>query len=376
MFRKLIARIGIACLASMPTFIHGQTLSGKTIDEAAKPLAGVRVALAQSKLSDTTGTDGLFEIKFVTALKLALKQERYSDISSKLFSASGRQLVPGATPDIQTWRKPAQIGNTPSFPSLAKSAAIADTLALSKAGYFTKKITVESSITQSLNDITLVLNKIYTKNLIYDKYDQFIVASAEKYKLDPSVAMVLKAMIVIESSFNANAISMYDTQLPCGTHSYGLIQVTPGCERGYATLPAGTPVTATISGGLNGVTPVLTYTDPADKTKGNTIVKENNIIIDLVTDQTSPLWSTSAFNPAYSIDNGAKALASVLGEMKGNFTNCSEANYVSMALAGYNQGSSTVSGCSAFSPNGQNYATNVIAQYRKFCTSAGISAVF
>ena len=105
-------------------------------------------------------------------------------------------------------------------------------------------------------------------------------------------------------------------------------------------------------------------------------MKENNIIINLVSNAANPLWPNSAFNPSYSIDNGAKALADVKAEMKKKFAGCSEANYVTMALAGYNQGSGTVSGCTSFSGGGVTYSTNVLNQYRSFCKSAGITAVY
>ena len=97
---------------------------------------------------------------------------------------------------------------------------------------------------------------------------------------------------------------------------------------------------------------------------------------DLVTNAANPLWATSAFNPAYSIDHGAKAVADVMGEMKRSHGGCTEANYVAMTLAGYNQGSSTVSGCTSYSPNGTTYANNVLNQYRTFCKSAGITPVY
>jgi hypothetical protein len=169
---------------------------------------------------------------------------------------------------------------------------------------------------------------------------------------------------------------MYDIQLPCGTHSYGLIQVTPGCVRGYATLPATTAPTATISGGLSGNPAVLTYMNPEDKTNLNTIVKENNIVINLVGNPANPLWPTSAFNPDYSIEHGTKTVFDVRAEMKRKFASCTEAQYVTMALGGYNQGSGTVTGCGALNAGGITYANKVLDQYRRFCTAAGITPVF
>jgi hypothetical protein len=260
--------------------------------------------------------------------------------------------------------------------SAASSAGIApDTLTLAKSGFFTKKMALESVASRDLGDVTFVQDIISVRNVIQDKYDEAVMDATSKSGLDASMAMVIKAMIVAESGFNAQAISMYDITLPCGTHSYGLIQVTPGCVDGYATLPAGTRVTATISGGLSGSKPVLTYADPADRDAGNTIVQENGIIIDLVTNAANPLWETSAFNPAYCLAKGTKTIKDVIDQMKRK-ASCTEANYVAMALAGYNQGEGTVNGCTSYSANGQNYANSVLAQYRTFCKTAGVTALY
>jgi hypothetical protein len=230
-------------------------------------------------------------------------------------------------------------------------------------------------LTQDVGDVTIERDPVMVGDVAKDKFDQYILDGVKNHQLDASLAMILKAMIVIESSFNVQAISMWDAQLPCGTHSYGLIQVTPGCERGYATI-YGVQPTASISGGLNGNPAKLTWFNAADQASGNTIVQEAGILIDLVTNAANPLWATSAFNPAYSIDHGAKAVADVMGEMKRSHGGCTEANYVAMTLAGYNQGSSTVSGCTSYSPNGTTYANNVLNQYRTFCKSAGITPVY
>jgi hypothetical protein len=261
-------------------------------------------------------------------------------------------------------------------PALRKYAAADDSLVFGSKGYFTQKKGLASLTTQDLGDITMTRDPLMVNNIVQDKFDPQLLDALRNQQLDESFGLVLKAMIVIESSFNVQAISMWDVQLPCGTHSYGLIQVTPGCERGYATLPGGTPVTATVSGGLNGNKAVLTWNNPADKESGNTIVQEAGIIIDLVTNPNNPLWATSAFNPAYSIDHGAKAFKNVMGDMKGKYGGCSAAQYVTMTLAGYNQGASTVGGCTSFSAGGVTYSTNVLNQYRKFCTSAGVTALY
>jgi hypothetical protein len=261
---------------------------------------------------------------------------------------------------------------------LAKEAAEAtDSLTFTKNGFITKKIPLPSLATQNLGDIPMspLPSGIAVGVPAYDMHDTFILESAPRNGLDNAVAMVLKAMIMIESTFRVNAISMWDTQLPCGTHSYGLMQVTPGCVQGYATLNSGNP-TASISGGLNGVPAQLTYFNDADRVSGNTTVRENGILINLVSNPSNPLYPTSAFNPAYSIDYGAKALSQVHSEMKSRFGGCTQVNYIHMALAGYNQGSLTVTGCNAFSANGRVYVDKVIAQYRSWCQSAGIPVVY
>jgi hypothetical protein len=411
-------------------------ISGRAVTSAGNPLAGVIVKLSTLRLSDTTAADGLFafriastsaangRVAFVPAVSMRSGRVAFVLLNSQrvaigLFDATGKKaatvedrflskgkydidlrdkigvvaaglyvlrvslngasaaakiMVAGGT--INPARAEFIIGASEGIPTSAVPVLSTDTLVFSKQGYFVKRLSVLTSTTKALGDVVISQDKIAVNNASQDLYDQFLVESTAAHGLDSSVAMIIKAMIVIESGFNAQAISMWDQTLPCGTHSYGLIQVTPGCISGYATLPAGTAVTATISGGLNGVTPVLTYANPADKTAGNTIVKENNIIIDLVTNPANPLYATSAFNPAYCIDHGAAALASVIAEMKRKFPSCSSVNYVSMGLAGYNQGSGTVTGCASFNANGQAYVNSALSQYRSFCTKAGITPVY
>jgi hypothetical protein len=384
----LIGTVGLLALAA-----GADTLTGRVVGANSVPMAGVRVTLPKiTGALDTTGADGRFELKVPnaaiafhgrTAPHLTLAGGPESEIQEARdllgkyathATAHNRIVFDNPRAHIAGEARLDLDGNDAAL--LAKLAADGDTLYMAKTGWFTKKTPMPSLAGRDIGDVQILRDVVGVGVANYDKYDQQIVDAYPKHGLDSNTAMVVKAMIVIESSFNAKAISMWDTQLPCGTHSYGLIQVTPGCERGYATLPASTAVTATISGGLNGNPAVLTYLDPADKDKGNTIVKENGIVIDLVTDEASPLWPMSAFNPAYSIDNGAKALSDVRAEMKRKFTGCTEANYVAMALAGYNQGSSTVSGCTAFSANGNTYQQNVLKQYQTFCKGAGMTPIY
>jgi hypothetical protein len=414
-------------------------ISGRAVSAAASPLSGVVVTLIKQQVTDTTKTDGLFSLQIASSVSLSgnltrkpsisirnnrieLQLQHTQDIGIFIFDAKGRKVatildrklaagqyefaandrissiasglcILGFSVDNTfssvkilvtngTMNSAINDGFSPGAAVLLKqsaSLAAADTLSLAKIGYVTKKVAIQTLTTQNLGDIIVTAvgatDPIAVHNANEDQYDAIIIQSVASHGLDSSVAMIIKAQIVIESGFNAQAISMYDQTLPCGSHSYGLLQVTPACETGFATLPSNTAVTTTISGGLNGNPAVLTYANPADKTNGNTIVKEGNIVIDLVSNSSNPLWSTSAFNPAYEIDFGVKALASVISEMKSKYPNCTSANYVSMGLAGYNQGSQAVTGCTSYG-GGQGYVTNLLSQYHTFCTQAGITPVY
>jgi hypothetical protein len=384
----LIGTVGLLALAA-----GADTITGRVVGANSVPLAGVRVTLPKiTGATDTTGADGRFELKVPNAAityrggsapHLTLSGGPESEITESR-DVLGKYAAHAAAYNRIVFENPrAHSANESRLDLdgkdaalLAKLAADGDTLYMAKTGWFTKKTPMPSLAGKDMGDVQLSRDVVGVGVANYDKYDQEIVDAYAKNGLDSNLAMVVKAMIPIESSFNAQAISMYDTQLPCGTHSYGLIQVTPGCERGYATLPAGTKVTATISGGLNANPAVLTWLDPADKAAGNTIVQEAGIIINLVTNPANPVWPTSAFNPAYAIDHGAKALMDVRAEMKRKFAGCTEANYVAMALAGYNQGSSTVSGCTSFNANGNTYQQNVLKQYQTFCKGAGMTPIY
>jgi hypothetical protein len=432
---SLICVIGSVFAASGQT-----TISGRAVGATASPLSGVQVTLIKQHILDTTQADGLFSLQIPSSVLFRENQARIpaisirnnridmqlsqpQDIAICIFDMNGRKVttildrnlaagkysftandrisgiaaglyimgfsVGSAFSSVKvliangTMNVAINDGFSPGAAVLLKQAAsfaAADTLSLIKTGYVTRKVAIQTLTTQNVGDVIIqavsATDPIAVHNTTQDQYDQIIIQSVASHGLDSSIAMIIKAMIVIESGFNAQAISHYDTQLPCGSHSYGLLQVTPACETGFATLPSGTAVTATISGGLNGNPAVLTYANQADKTNGNTIVKEGNIVIDLVSNSSNPLWSTSAFNPAYEIDFGVKAIASVMSEMKSRFTNCTKANYVSMSLAGYNQGSGTVTGCTTYSANGQAYVNNVLSQYRTFCSQAGITPVY
>ncbi|GEM_PF-3850718 len=391
-FRNLFIISGLLALAETA---GAQSITGRVVGPGPIQLSGVRVTLPRLGLTATTGGDGSFELKLPNTGLIPMIHSGSSQVAlsgSAGEISRGRDLLGKSTQGSLAYNRVlfvrgidgrAQVPATADASAhvsasalLRSGAAVPDTMSFSKTGWFPKKSEMASVNAQNMGDIPLNRDIVAVGNTINDKYDQQIVDAYKNQGIDSSLAMVVKAMIQIESSGNANAISMWDTQLPCGTHSYGLIQVTPGCEKGYATLPGGTKVTATVSGGLNGNAAVIAWNDPADKTAGNTVVQEAGIIINLVTNPANTFWPTSAFNPAYSIDNGANALKNVMNEMKGRFNGCSASNYVQMGLAGYNQGSSTVSGCTSFSANGNNYQQAVLTQYRKYCTSAGITAIY
>ncbi len=427
--RTSVGQVFLGVMAFASAAWSADAITGRVM-AGGSPAAGVRVTHIRTGIADTTVADGLFELKLpkVSLLdraanrapgfalrgnRLEIDNPERGLLTAALFAMDGRaeavlfrgemqagshSLALAATDkaDPGLHILSVAIGGTVSSlkvlvtargleakegfqslaaPALRKAAADNDSVVFAGKQLFTMKKNLTSFTAQDMGDVVMEKNPIGTSNIVQDKFDQFIMNGVHNRGLDESLGMVLKAMIVIESSFKVDAISMWDTQLPCGTHSYGLIQVTPGCERGYATLN-GVAATASVSGGLNGNPAVLSWFNAADKTSGNTIVQESGITIDLVTNSASQYWATSAFNPAYSIDHGAKAVADVMGSMKGSFGGCSAANYVSMTLAGYNQGESTVSGCTAYSANGQKYQESVLTQYRNFCKTAGVTAIY
>jgi hypothetical protein len=413
-----------------------ETITGRAVNSASSPLTGVKVALTQMKVSDTTGADGLFSLQIASSVlssemhaivpSFSIKNNQIEFVLSDaknvviaLFDASGRKTAAALDRTLTKGNYSFPLSNLGSGLAsglyvlgvsiegtvayarvvvangktmsatrmdfmngpmeMAKHSVVLaspDTIALSKPGYFITRKQLLSLATQNIGDIILNQDKIAVNNAGQDLYDQFIVEAIAANGLDSSIAMILKSMIVIESGFNVRAISMYDQTLPCGTHSYGLIQVTPGCFPQYAAAPAGTPVTATISGGLNGVRPVLTYINKADSIAGNTILNESGHLINLVTNPANPLYAGSAFNPAYNLNYGAKALAGFIADVKSRFKTCTDVQYVKMGLGAYNRGGGAVTGCGAYSADAANYVNSLLARYKTFCNSAGIPIVY
>ncbi len=177
---------------------------------------------------------------------------------------------------------------------------------------------------------------ISTGNALYDQYDQIILTAAASYNIDP---MIIKSQIAQESYFNPVATSADD---PCGQlvqngvdagHSYGLLQITPACNSWFARNPDGS--------------------------------------VNLSTNQSSPQWSTSAFNPVYNIKSGAYALYLSTHHAEQSFTGCTSNQYALMGLAGYNSGLGSVYGCGSYSSRAGTYVSNVLSWYETFASMSG-----
>ena len=430
--RTFIFAVGVFAVT-----VKAEVRSGKVVNSDTVPLPGVQVQLTLSGTTGLTGTDGIFELqtslsipfrgRLIPQLGFILRQNRLEftlpnpqAVSIAIFSTSGentttlcnRRFESGVHGlSLSEWAAhvasgryilviragdqayayatllltQGQIGSlnesefSPNAPSLLKKSALSavtDTLSLSKSGFFPKKIALGPTVPNIMGNVFLNRNWISINNAKFDQYDELVVEKVARFGFDSTFDMVVKAETMIESTMNPEAISMYQTTLPCGTHSYGIIQVTPGCIKNYAALPSTTPVTATVSGGISGSPVKVVYFDPKDEAAGNTIVKENNIVINLVSNPDNPLYATSAFNPAYTLEYGVQELARLYALSKSKFPGCSDKDYVFMMLAGYFYGAQTISGCGSAGTLGQNYANSVLTQYRKFCQQAGISSVY
>jgi hypothetical protein len=397
-FRNLFTLTGMLAFAAFTATAGAESITGRVMGGGA-PLTGVKVTLIRLNLSATTAADGLFDLKLPNTGLIPMTprvDSRSRDLEAVGFHSGdreglrgGRDLLGKSMEGALAFNRMITVDGRAQGPvtadasahtsarALLRSAAAPDTVSFSKTGWFTEKTDVGVAAAKAMGDVAMERNIVGVGNTINDKYDRQVVDAYKNNGMDSSLAMVIKAMIMIESSGNATAISMYDTQLPCGTHSYGLIQVTPGCVKGYATLPAGTKVTATISGGLNTQPAVLTYMDPADKVSGNTTVQENGIIINLVTNPTNPFWPTSAFNPAYCINHGAMVVAGELTRVKKNSAGCTQAQYVALALGSYNQGfDGGNTSCLNINQNALSYSNSVLNKYRDYCKSAGQTAIY
>ena len=177
-----------------------------------------------------------------------------------------------------------------------------------------------------------------TNNARIDAYDCTLVDLATMY-MHPDPMMV-KAQVQQESSFQLLATSQ---DSPCGikagwtdaeSKSFGLVQVTPACgEAKTALLPDGHP--------------------------------------NLTTDMTSPMWSTSVFNPELNLGEGYKTITSMLRSLKTKYAGCTDAQYVLMSAGAFNSGTGAVLGCNMFNARAQAYVDAVLTHYHGFARVAG-----
>ena len=180
-------------------------------------------------------------------------------------------------------------------------------------------------------------DSLYTCGGPWDAYDCLILEEAmAASEPDP---MIFKAQISLESNFNVLAIS---PDSPCGIHtgwtdaeskSFGLLQLTPACGWLMAAIqPDGHP----------------------------------NLTKDMASDQ----WATSVFNPLLNIAEGVRAIQVNRATVTRRYPGCTEVEYTRMALAAFNRGSGSVTGCNAMSAGAEVYVANVLARYQSLATSA------
>jgi hypothetical protein len=152
--------------------------------------------------------------------------------------------------------------------------------------------------------------------------------------------MVFKAQVSLESNFNVFAVSPDSPcAIPSGwtdaeSKSFGLMQLTPAC--GWlmaARLPDGHP----------------------------------NMTKDIASD----LWATSVFNPLVNIAEGVRAIRVNRATVTRRYPGCTEVEYTRMALAAFNRGSGSVTGCNAMSAGAEGYVALVLSRYRDLATTAG-----
>jgi soluble lytic murein transglycosylase-like protein len=167
---------------------------------------------------------------------------------------------------------------------------------------------------------------ISTGNPTYDQFDSYIINASNHYGITDM--LMVKALIMQESFFDSFTIS---PDIPCGipdgwtareSRSFGLTQVTPAC------------------GEVGGKRPNLT------------------------TDINSAKWATSLFNPDFNINQGVNEVSHMLSLMKSKFSDCSDKQYMLMALGAYNSGEDAIQGCDSWNDRANNYITNVTENRR------------
>jgi soluble lytic murein transglycosylase-like protein len=167
---------------------------------------------------------------------------------------------------------------------------------------------------------------ISTGNPTYDQFDSYIINASDYYGIPDK--LIVKSLVMQESSFDPFLIS---SDIPCGvpdgwtdqeSRSFGLTQVTHAC------------------GEVGGSGPNLT------------------------TDTKSPNWATSVFNPEFNINQGVNELSRMLSLMKSKFPECTNEQYMLMALGAYNSGEDAIDGCDSWNERADNYINNVTEKYR------------
>jgi hypothetical protein len=171
---------------------------------------------------------------------------------------------------------------------------------------------------------------LHTCNETWDAHDCLVLEAAKNAgEPDP---MIFKAQMSLESNFNVFAIS---PDSPCGpeagwtdeeTKSFGLMQLTPAC--GWlknALLPNGHP--------------------------------------NMTSDAASMLWGTSVYNPMVNVVEGVRAVQVFRDEVMRKFPGCTPTQYTVMALAAFNQGGGSVTGCNMLNTNGALYVSHVLGRY-------------
>jgi peptidoglycan/xylan/chitin deacetylase (PgdA/CDA1 family)/3D (Asp-Asp-Asp) domain-containing protein len=170
------------------------------------------------------------------------------------------------------------------------------------------------------------LDLISTGNSTYDQFDSYIINASNRYGITDK--LMVKSLIMQESSFDVSKISSDSPcRVPDGwtdqeSKSFGLMQVTPAC------------------GEVGGTRPNLT------------------------TDENLPNWATSLFNPEFNINQGVSELSRHLFLMMSKFPQCSNEQYMLMALGAYNSGEVAIEGCDSWNDRADNYITNVMERYR------------
>jgi hypothetical protein len=172
---------------------------------------------------------------------------------------------------------------------------------------------------------TITTGNISIGDPMYDQFDSYIINATNHYGITDK--MMVKSMIRQESNFDMFAVS---SDIPCGvpsgwtdqeSRSFGLMQVTPACLEDGGNRP------------------------------------------NLTTDNNSPNWVTSWFNPEYNINQGVKSLSDSLLLMKSKFLECSNEQYKLMALGAYNSGEGAIYGCGSWNDRADTYINNVTGHH-------------